>query len=122
LLVESNAIIGLDLADELAEQGYEVAGPFTCAEALAWIKVDTPDLAVLDVALQSGICVRLARELRAREVPILVFSSYMPQHALPEFRSVPWLSMPAAMEALHSALLELSRESHGRGCRALAAA
>ncbi|WP_048709326.1 response regulator [Microvirga massiliensis] len=106
-------MIGLDLADELAERGYEVAGPFTCAEALAWIRGNTPDLAVLDVALQLGSCVRLARELQGREVPILVFSSYLQQCALPEFGSIPWLSMPAPMDLLHSALVGLCAEHPG---------
>jgi DNA-binding response OmpR family regulator len=109
LLVESNAIIGLDLADELAGQGYEVAGPFACTTALQWLERDTPDLAVLDADLRSGTCVDLARELRARGVPILIFTCHDQKHALPEFSDLPWLPMPAAMEALCAALRVLPR-------------
>ena len=58
----------------------------------------------MDADLRSGICVDLARELRARGVPTLVFSCYDQNHALPEFRTLPWLSMPAPFTALHAAL------------------
>lgn len=108
LLVESSAIIGLDLADDLETQGYAVQGPFACAAASEWLRTRTPDVAVLDVDLQSGSCVTLARELRARAVPILVFSAHDRACALPEFSSLPWLAMPASKHALRSALAELS--------------
>jgi DNA-binding response OmpR family regulator len=107
LLVESSAIIGLDLADELESQGYEVEGPFACAAAAQRLKTRTPDLAILDVDLRSGSCVGLARELRAREVPILIFSAHDRSDALAEFRSLPWLAMPAPKHALHAALRDL---------------
>ena len=108
LLVESSAIIGLDLADDLEGQGYDVAGPFACAAGLDWLKTFTPDIAVLDVDLQSGACVGLVRELRARRVPVLVYSAHRQGDALAEFRSLPWLPMPAPREALRSALRALS--------------
>jgi CheY-like chemotaxis protein len=108
LLVQSNAIIGLDLADELDGCGYEVAGPFACDTALEWLETDAPDLAVLDGDLRSGLCVDLARALRAHGVPILIFSSYDQKDALPEFSHLLWLSMPAPVEALHIALGVLS--------------
>ena len=108
LLVQSNAIIGIDLADELDGCGYEVAGPFACDTALEWLETDAPDFAVLDGDLRSGLCVDLARALRARGVPILIFSSYGQKDALPEFGHLLWLSMPAPVEALHTALGVLS--------------
>lgn len=104
LLVESSAIIGLDLAEELERLGYTVGGPLACAAALEWLATQTPAMAVLDVDLQSGSCVDLARALRARDVPILVFSTHDQRHSLPEFRDLPWLSMPAPMNALGAAL------------------
>jgi hypothetical protein len=44
LLVESNAIVGLDLAEELEACGYQVSGPFTDATVLDRLKGSTPDL------------------------------------------------------------------------------
>ena len=104
LLVESNAIVGLDLAEELEACGYQVSGPFTDATVLDRLKGSTPDLAIVDADLRTEASVDLARELRARGVPILIFSCYDQKHALPEFRTLPWLSMPASLAALHAAL------------------
>ena len=107
LLVESSAIIGLDLADELESQGYDVEGPYACAAAAQWLTTRSPDLAILDVDLRSGPCVGLARELRDREVPILIFSAHDRSQALAEFQSLPWLAMPAPKHALDAALRDL---------------
>jgi DNA-binding NtrC family response regulator len=109
LVVESDAVIGMSLAEELEEDGYGVAGPFSCAGALGWLKTSTPDSAVLDVDLQSGPCVELARQLRSRGIPFVVFSSHDQSLALEEFRNVPWIAMPAYSETLSVALRELNR-------------
>ncbi|WP_371826981.1 response regulator [Microvirga sp. VF16] len=106
LLVESNAAIGMYLADDLEDQGYAVAGPFTCAGAMKWLATDTPDIAVLDVDLQSGSCVGMARELKQRKVPIIVYSPHEQKHALPEFQQMPWVSIPSTIDALHNALAD----------------
>jgi DNA-binding NtrC family response regulator len=108
LIVENNALIGLDLADDLEVQGYGTAGPFTCAAALKWIEGNTPDVAILDVGLQSGLCVQLARELRRRTVPLIVYSAYDQSLALPEFRNVPWIPMPASRQILRETMDKLS--------------
>jgi len=108
LLVESSAIIGLDLADGLEGLGYGVVGPFACADALQWLETATPDLALLDVDLRSGPCVTLAHRLRARQVPILVFSSHDRRSSLAEFHDLPWLSMPASLDCLDAALRALA--------------
>jgi len=110
LLAESSAIIGLDLADGLEGLGYGVAGPFACMTALQWLETLTPDIAVLDVDLRSGPCLTLARELRARQVPILVFSSHDRTSSLAEFHDLPWLSMPAPISRLDAALRALVGE------------
>jgi DNA-binding response OmpR family regulator len=104
LLVESNAIIGLDLAEDLEACGYQVSGPFAAAIALEYLQGSTPDVAVLDADLRTGVSVDLTRALCARGVPMLIFSCYDQKHALPEFRGLPWLSMPASLETLHAAL------------------
>jgi DNA-binding response OmpR family regulator len=107
LLVESSAIIGLDLADGLEGLGYGVAGPYACVTALQWLETSTPHIAVLDVDLRSGPCLALARELRARRVPILVFSSHDRTSSLAEFHDLAWLSMPAPISRLDAALRAL---------------
>lgn len=104
LIVESNAVIGIDVADYLEVEGYTVAGPFACEGALGWLSTHTPRAALLDVDLQSGACVDLARELHRRAVPILVFSAHDRRFALPEFRDVPWVPLPSPFTAIGSTL------------------
>ena len=111
LLAEDNAAIGLALEDALNDGGYTVVGPFaSCSAALAWLRDATPDLALLDLGLQDGPCVELARALRQRGVPILVLSGdHQSECELdPELRGVPWIEKPVASESLMNALGALS--------------
>ncbi len=107
LVVASNAVIGIDLADELERLGYAMAGSFTCARAADWLVASKPDLAILDVDLRSGPCVSLVRVLREQGVPVLVYTAHDQRHALPEFKSLPWLTMPLPTSALHAAVRAL---------------
>ncbi len=105
LLVEDEDIIGLTLEDDLTAAGYDVVGPFTpCASALGWLRSGEPHLAVLDVSLRDGHCVDLARQLRRRGIPFVVYSGTSQAQASPEFRDAPWLGKPAPVENLVLAL------------------
>jgi CheY-like chemotaxis protein len=117
LLAEDNACIGLTLQDDLESVGYGVAGPFsTCVEALAWLRSATPDVAVLDVLLSDGPCCELARELKERGVPFVVYSGTSRAHCPPEFREVPWIGKPAPHEQVLDAislLRPMEEQRHG---------
>jgi DNA-binding response OmpR family regulator len=77
LLAEDEAIIALELEDSLKAAGFDIAGPFsTCADAERWLKSGRPAAAVLDSALKDGPCETLARELKARGVPVVIYSGY----------------------------------------------
>ena len=66
LILEDEAIIRLNLQDELQDAGYSIGGPFTtCADALCWLQTNTPDVAVLDTVLQDASCHEVARPWRA---------------------------------------------------------
>src|SRR4051812_2413738 len=92
LLLEDEALIGLNLQDELQDAGYDVAGPFTaCSAALEWLHTATPDAAILDATLNDGSCHRVAVELSNRGVPFLIYSGYQEDEALlAEFHHVTW--------------------------------
>ena len=65
LVLEDEALIALNLQDELQETGHEVSGPFTtCSAALEWLQTATPDVAILDATLNDGSCHGVAVELR----------------------------------------------------------
>ncbi len=64
---------------------------------------------LLDVDLRSGICVDMARELRRRGVPILVFSAHDQRFALPEFQDVPWVPLPSSFASIGRTLSDVLR-------------
>ena len=69
LLLEDEALVALNLQDELQDAGYEVAGPFTaCAAALEWLQTVTPAMAILDAALTDGSCREIALDVRSDQV------------------------------------------------------
>ena len=103
LLAEDEAIIAFELADSLALEGFEIAGPFaTCASGEAWLKAaGHVDGAILDNALRDGPCNALARELARRDVPFIVYSGHIRSCETPrEFGDAPWIVKPVPFEAL----------------------
>jgi DNA-binding response OmpR family regulator len=106
---EQDAAHGALVERALARSGARVAGPFrSCTEAISWLERNTPDLAVIDVALGDEPCTEVARELRQNGIPFVVFSTSKHQEAPPEFRNVPWIEKPA-MDHLVIALAEAAR-------------
>jgi DNA-binding response OmpR family regulator len=102
LLLEDEAIIGLNLQEDLQDFGYRVAGPFTtCAAALDWLKSDTPDVAILDAVLKDGPCRDIALELARQGVPFVIYSGHPEdQQLLAEFRHVTWIEKPVPPSVL----------------------
>jgi DNA-binding LytR/AlgR family response regulator len=75
---------------------------------VSWLETNTPDLAVIDVALGDEPCVEVARELRQNGIPFVVFSTSKHDQAPREFRNAPWIQKPA-MDHLVIALGEAAR-------------
>ena len=109
LILEDEALIGLNLRDDLQDAGYRVEGPFTtCAAALSWLETATPDTAILDAALKDGPCRAIAQELTRREVPFLIYSGYHEdRQLLAEFPHVTWIEKPAPCSVLIEACQQL---------------
>jgi DNA-binding response OmpR family regulator len=111
LILEDEALIALNLQDELQDAGYKIAGPFTtCAAALEWLQTTTPDTAILDAALKDGPCRDIALELSRREVPFLIYSGHQEdRQLLAEFDLVTWIEKPVPplvlVEACHTLLV-----------------
>jgi DNA-binding response OmpR family regulator len=106
LVLEDEALIALDLAATLEDAGWEVIGPAgSVAAARRLIEAaGDPDLACLDLNIGSETSHALARELRARGVP-LVFLSGRDSRALPDdLRDMPLLGKPVDEAALLRAL------------------
>jgi DNA-binding response OmpR family regulator len=109
MIVEDEALIALSLEDGFCDEGFRVAGPFSsCADALASLDHSVPDLAVLDAMLRDGPCLELARELRHRGVPFLIYSGAeaFKEHAA-ELEGVPWIEKPSSLDSVMSAARNL---------------
>jgi DNA-binding response OmpR family regulator len=110
LVCEDQALIGMALEAYLEEQGIVVAGPFlSCAEALAWIEDDTPQVAILDYMLRDGPCTDLAQALIGRGVPVIIYSGFPVDAETPSvLRTVTWLEKPVDRECLMGAVAQLA--------------
>jgi DNA-binding NarL/FixJ family response regulator len=111
LLVEDEALIALALADDIETAGYRVAGPFhRSRDTLAWLEQQTPDVAIIDIHLRDGSSDELARVLRGRGVPFLVFSGDRRDgHVADAFREARWLSKPVGARQLLETLEDLAQ-------------
>ena len=83
LIVEDEILLGLLLADALAEVGHRVLGPASCrAEALGLVSEGIPHLALIDIELRGGESgIELAMELRRRHGVPCVFTTGQPERA-----------------------------------------
>jgi DNA-binding response OmpR family regulator len=116
LLAEDQALVAMSLQDDLEEAGYAVAGPFdTCADGMAWLEYETPDLAVLSTVLSDGTCKALATALASRGVRFVLWSGHLQdEQELLEFTGAVWVKKPSTHTALLNALASLRIEPQQR--------
>ena len=75
LIVEDDALLALDIAQQMSDAGFEVVGPATSvAKALRLVTEVGCDAAVLDVNLGIVTGAPVALELKARGTPFVVLS------------------------------------------------
>jgi CheY-like chemotaxis protein len=115
LIVEDQVLIAMSLEAYLEDVGYELAGPFRSnADALAWLATSTPDLAILDYKLNDGFCIDLARTLRERDVPFVVYSGDRLAPGMPpEFEGAPWIEKPCPRQVFLDVLTTLVPRKSG---------
>ena len=76
LIVEDELIVALMVEDSLQAAGYQVCGIAASeAEALALAEAHRPDMAVVDIRLNPGDGLEVARELRTRYGAQILFAS-----------------------------------------------
>jgi AmiR/NasT family two-component response regulator len=78
LIVEDEALVGIGLRDQLSRLGHEViAQASSAAEGLQMFRDLAPDVLLLDVHLDGGDGIELARQCqKIRRVPMVVISAY----------------------------------------------
>jgi DNA-binding response OmpR family regulator len=101
LVVEDDALLGLDIAAQLADAGFDVVGPaVSVATAFRLMDETCCDVAVLDVNLGRETSEPVAIELRTRATPFIVLSGYSSEQHPPGFHGAPTLAKPARPEDL----------------------
>jgi AmiR/NasT family two-component response regulator len=78
LIVEDETLVGMGLQDQLARLGHEVIGQAkSAADALEQFRRLQPDLVLVDVRLDGGDGIELAREcLKIKRAPMIVISAF----------------------------------------------
>jgi DNA-binding response OmpR family regulator len=104
LVVEDEALVGMDVEDALSEAGFAVHWVASPEGASAALAATQPDVVVLDVVLRARMCTDLVRDIRRRGIPIVVHSGYTASGVPGEFDGVPWLRKPADMPVLLAAV------------------
>src|ERR1700735_1706431 len=76
LVVEDEAILAIDIAEQLTEAGFLVIGPAPSVVRALKLLVDVGcDVALLDINLRDETAEPVARELRSRRIPFLFLSA-----------------------------------------------
>jgi DNA-binding NtrC family response regulator len=107
VILEDEALIAVDLEDQLRSAGFDVAALFSsCAAAMEWLECRSPDLAILDIDLQDGNCSAIARLLHERQVPFIVHSgsAAVADHHDPIFKQATWVAKPAHPDHMQEAV------------------
>jgi DNA-binding response OmpR family regulator len=117
MIVEDEALTGLVLAEALKDEGHRIIGPFASQhEALDTLDHSRPDVAILDLALQDGLCSGLAGELRRRNLPFVVLSGHRRERITSDvLRDVPWIEKPGRLVEITAALERLAQAGTSRG-------
>src|SRR5688500_9290403 len=78
LIVEDETLVGMGIQDALTKMGHEVVGQAASqAEALEQFKKSQPDLVLIDIQLDGGDGIELAKEIaQVRRVPMLILSAF----------------------------------------------
>lgn len=105
LVVEDEALLALDYAQQLRDAGLEVVGLVaSVANGLKIISEGGCDVAVLDVNLGNETSAPIASALRARGTPFIVVSGYSSVEHPDDLRGAPSLSKPIRQGDLVAAL------------------
>lgn len=107
LILEDQPLIVMDIEDTLLAHGFEIAAVLSsCRSALKWLKTGTSDVVVLDIELQDGNCVEVAKYLNERKIPFVVHSGSVPNSPDldPVFQGGIWIGKPCLEADLIAAI------------------
>jgi len=101
LLVEDEALVGIEMQISLEEAGYDVAGPAASVrQALNILEKKKCDIAILDINLGRENSIPIAEKLQEKNIPFIVVSGYSEGQQPEIFSGYPSLSKPVPMSRL----------------------
>jgi PAS domain S-box-containing protein len=111
LVVEDEAIVALEIEQNLQDAGFEVVGPAArVAEALALLKEHGCDAAVLDINLGPETSEPIARLLSNNGTPFVTVSGYSQDQRPSGFSGGAFLTKPLRAELLVAQLRQCTRQ------------
>ncbi|MCB8820222.1 response regulator [Microvirga rosea] len=114
LIAEDQSLIGFALEISLDEAGFGVVTSFPDNQlALAWLNRNQPNIALLDFMLRDGPCLPIARKLKARDIPFMIYSAMPPPTKIPDvLKGVPWVQKPTQETAIAELLRSQMKYHH----------
>jgi PAS domain S-box-containing protein len=101
MIVEDEALVAMVEMESLAELGFSVVGPFSRAsEAMAAVRDEQIDAAVLDVNLDGDLVYSVADELASRGIPFVFVTGYTAESIEERFAHIPVLQKPVERHTL----------------------
>ena len=104
LLVESEPIVRLDMAEFLARCGHDCAQACTIGDALELVHAQTFDAALLDVSLHDKLTDPVLRALQAKGVHCVLVTAYTRHELPPAFAGLRLVEKPFEESAVIDAL------------------
>lgn len=109
LLLEDQILIAMMFDDILSDMGHRVVGiAATCDTGMSLLLNEKPDFAVIDLHLADGPCYDLIAEAKMRNIPIVVITGAMIDHADERLANTKILSKPFDPDQLKAVVAELS--------------
>jgi CheY-like chemotaxis protein len=115
LIVEDEVLVAMDLAGVLEQAGYVVTGlAGSVTDALALVRKETFDIALLDVNLGGKTVEPVAKSLATRAIPFGLVTAY-PSHILPQsLRWRPCITKPFGTTEVTRLAARLVDEANGK--------
>lgn len=109
-IAEDSPLIALDLEDAVLQLGGEVVGPSRdLSEALDIVGEDRAvDIAIIDFVLRDGTSEALIEALRARSIPVVLYTGLMRRDVEALFPDVTVVTKPHSQDGLLAILRDLA--------------
>jgi CheY-like chemotaxis protein len=116
LVVEDEALIAMDLQMLLEDAGYRVLGPANSTDsALAILKKEKPDAALLDINLGRSDVFTVANALSTGATRVIFLSGHSAQRLPPDHRHRPLVTKPYLPQVLLQTLGRVLAETPAAG-------